>query len=351
MYYMTKHGYSKHLGHVGQRFCSRCYKALTDAASQEVGVGPICRNLDNALLAAKIPSDLPKALEAYKSVDVGTLPPETVATFIKLEADIIAPDAETRLDWRETVKRIEWMRSFGMPSHTYQHLLHIVEALGYIGVASMWKGEAASGEATCAFVEGRLMVQGPQNKSFRIAIKKLMGWKYHQVKPGEERPWWSLPASQSAAFQTLLMGHYPNHKGLGDALTAAQKFEEERKAAAEAAAKAAAEKMAQTLALDPVLPPWKAPPEAIAAAITAAVESAIDAPQPDAYVKVAANGALLLKTPYHKGFIADLKTTIPYGNRAWDGIDKVWKVSPQYKTQALAILTKFFPAADVSAVQ
>jgi hypothetical protein len=329
---MLGHSGHYHIG-VGQRFCSRCYKALTDAASMEVGVGPICRKLDNALLAAKIPSDLPKALEAYKLVDVGTLPPETVATFIKLEADLIAADAGSRHDWRETVKRIEWMRSFGMPGHTYGHLLAIVEALGYIGVAAMWKGEAASGEATCAFVEGRLMVQGPQNKSFRIAVKKLMGWKFTPVKPGKERPWWSLPASSGDVFTKLVMSHYPNSKGLGEAVSAAQTYAAEQKAIAEAKAKAAA------LAAMPV-----APVVEVAPAVT-------PAPSAPAYIKLAENGALLLKTPYNKGFIAELKTSIPYGSRAWDGMDKVWKVAPEYKAQAVASTLKYFEAADVSAAQ
>ena len=143
-----------HFGHIGQRFCSRCYKQLTDAASMEVGVGPICRHLDNALMAQCIPSNVEAAVAAYRGLDVGTLPPETVNTFVKIEADLVADNAATRLDWREVVKRIEWMRSHGMPQGTDAALIAIVGALGYIGVVSMWLGEASSGEATCSFVEG-----------------------------------------------------------------------------------------------------------------------------------------------------------------------------------------------------
>jgi len=307
-----------HFAHIGQRFCSRCYKALTDAASMEVGVGPVCRNLDNALLAQTIPSNIEAAVAAYQSLDVGTLSPEVVNTFIKIETDLVADGAATRLDWREVVKRIEWMRSYGMPSKTDEALIAIVKALGYIGIVSMWCGEASSGEATCSFADGRFIVSGPQNKAFRISIKKVSGYRFHYAKTGEDRPSWSLPASQGAAFKSLVATHYPNHKGLQDALASAGAF-----LASQPAPEAT-----------PVAP---AAPEPVQAA-------------PSAYVKVAEGGALLLKTPYNGGFIAEIKT-IPYKSRAWDGIDKVWKVSPEYKARALATLLKFFPDADTSAAQ
>ena len=89
--------------------------------------------------------------------------------------------------------------------------------------------------------------------------------------------------------------------------------------------------------------------QAPAAAPAAAAPAA--KPSPEAYVKDAENGSLLLKTPYHKDFILTLKTQIPYASRSWDGLDKVWKVAPAYKDAALAILAKFFPAADTSAAK
>ena len=45
------------------RHCSRCQKALTDAVSLEVGVGPICRSIDNHVLAVTIPADLVAAAD------------------------------------------------------------------------------------------------------------------------------------------------------------------------------------------------------------------------------------------------------------------------------------------------
>ena len=310
---MTSYGFG--FGQSG-RHCVRCGKELTDAASMLVGVGPVCRKLDNALLAQAIPSDLPKAVEAYKSVDVGTLPPETISTFLKIESALIAADALYCLDWRETVKLIEWICSWGgTPSCG---LMNIVSALGYVGLVAMWKGEAASGQATISFAEGRLFVSGPKNKAFRFAIKKVAGWKFHPSKMAGERPSWSLPHTQAQAFEKLIVTHYPNHTPMTEALNAASVFH-------------------------PVEPPM--PPQFSGVPLPTPVLN-----PPAAYVSVSPEGLLLVKTPYNVAFLDMLKCSIPYGKRGWDPVSKVWKVAAEFKPQVLKALSQFFPLADVSAV-
>ena len=74
----------------------------------EVGIGPICRKLDNALLAKLIPADVESARTAAKKVLINELPAETFNTFSNVLEDLeIGTD-----DWRKTVKRIEWILSW-----------------------------------------------------------------------------------------------------------------------------------------------------------------------------------------------------------------------------------------------
>ena len=299
----------------------------------EVGIGPVCRKLDNAILARQIPSDLPKALAAYKSVDVGTLPPETVPVFINIEADLIAPDAETRLDWRETVKRIEWLRSFSIiPKVAMQAFLNIVESLGYIGLASLWNGEAATGKSFVWFTAGRIFVSGPQNKAARLAFKAIYGWKFHGggytpmvAKPdGEMVKAWSFPVAAHEQVQKAVWSHYPNNEGLDTAINLAKGYLFEQAALAAEAAEAAAK-------LVPAAPAPAAPVS-----------------KSTALASLAENGWVRLRTPYRPAFIAAIKT-LPYTARKWVPDEKVWEVAPEFKAKAIELLKAAFPDAIVEA--
>lgn len=318
--------------HIGSRHCCRCDLPLTDAASLDEGIGPICRKLDNALLARAIQSDLPKALEAYKQVDILSIVAETQATYLELEAALTAPDAAQREDWRKEVKRVEWILSHGQTQQNQKALKSLVLALGYVGIVSLWNGEAATGLATIAFVPetGLLIVSGPQNKAARIHFKKIHGWNFTQPKTGDDKPFWSFPAKQFAEVKAAVWSHYPNNQGLAEALKAAQSFaEEQAKKAAEEAAKKAAEQAKITQMAQ----------QAIAEAPAGKLVGISDK------VTLEEVGDLLkVKTPYHVVFIASLKAQVPYGFRNWNPSEKVWEVSTTYRKAVEGMLTKFFPA-------
>lgn len=49
-------------------------------------------------------------------------------------------------------------------------------------------------------------------------------------------------------------------------------------------------------------------------------------------------GAIVLQTPYDANFIADLKSHIPYGGRAWDPQRKVWVIQALYEQDLFTLL-------------
>jgi Family of unknown function (DUF6011) len=287
------------------RSCTRCQKDLTDAASQEAGIGPICRNLDNAVLARQIPSNLPEAIQAYKTVNLGGLTPQAVPTFIKVEAALLAPDAVTRADWRETVKQVEWVLSWHTAHLERQKLTSLVYALGYIGLAALWNGEAATGKATVVFKDNRLFVFGPKNRAARMALKAIAGKKFHpSTKQGgtEERAGWSVPASEAAKFTLAVQTHYPNNEGLKEALEAAKNAKPEPKVG----------------------------PAAVAATAT-----------------VTKVGTLLkIKTPWNPDFVNAIRA-LPKKARNWNPLEKVWEVQVAIEAPAMNAVKTYFPDAVV----
>lgn len=53
-------------------------------------------------------------------------------------------------------------------------------------------------------------------------------------------------------------------------------------------------------------------------------------------------GGIAVKTPYDAGFVADLKSSIPYTDRRWKGESKVWIVTPSHGSTLQNLCMKYF---------
>lgn len=285
--YMT--GYSA-------RACARCGKELTDAASMEAGIGPVCRKLDNALLAAKIPSDLKFAIGSFKAIDAALLAAPTMATLVEVESALFADDAGDCTDWRKTVKRVEWLLSWPTTPANAAALIGIVIGLGYIGLGSLLSGDASTGKTTITCESGRLYLSGPRNKAGAKALKAIAGWKFHPAD-GEDKARWSVPAKAGAALRMAVLSYWPNHEGLDAALLEA------------------------ATVLEAATPP--------------------PAPAKPKCAVTEANGTLWVVTPYHPGFIAALKS-LPYKDRGWDPGSKAWRVSAAHEAAVKKMIAEAF---------
>ena len=316
------------------RYCSRCGQELTDPASRECGVGPICRKLDNKLLAKVIPANPAVAKGAWSKISFLTMPAEVVATMALVDKKVATmpevDDDTFGTDWRETVKKIEWVLSHKIASDTRGYLYAFVQSLGYAGLVSMWLGEAASGKCTVTFLDGRLWMAGPRNKAGQTAIKAVAGRKFHQ-KDATSPARWSVPASQWEAFEKVIVNHWPNNEGLTEAVLAA-------KAAWVASFQTTnypSPVVTTTYSLEgetPVTLPGigtvMVPPPAPAKK------------EPKCWVTVDGEN-LTIRTPFSWDFVNKLKT-LPYKERAWNPVAKCWTAKVKHGDFVKSLIAEVF---------
>jgi Family of unknown function (DUF6011) len=283
--------------------CTRCGRDLEDAASREEGVGPVCRKLDNVLLAKRIPSDVACARDLWVGhVDLSNAAPETVSALQDVETAVWAADAAERLDWRKTVKQVEWALSFPGNRSLRQGLTQIVAKLGYVGIASLWDGTAATGKAAVEYdaAHARLRVFGPRNRAARNAFRQIPG-NWFEPATDTVKAHWRFPAAQAAKVQLAVLTHYPNCEGLPF--------------------------------FDAALEAGDAPE----------IEEAPSIPE-TAVIQV--EGKLRLAFPYDKtrtpAFVAALKTEIPWQDRKYNPGAQCWDVALSRKATVQALVLKHF---------
>jgi hypothetical protein len=381
--------------HNTSRICTRCGKELTDAASMEAGIGPVCRDLDNALLARLIPSDVVKARATFDNVDLTAVAPETLKTLNEVYGALFADDAMAREDWRAEVKRIEW--SLSHPSNNYMRgdLTSVVAALGYIGLAALWNGEAKTGKAMVTFMNNRIVVQAANCKAARATFRSIPGRIFHSVGTLTPKAAWSFPAKQFEAAYLAVIKHYPNFEGLNEAIEQAKKF-----VPPSASVKVPAPVVKAVLdmdstvanitpivaydiettppALDPAFEGMSAaatknifaamglPPNMIGDAVAAA-NNAMARPTP-APAPVAAAPAPAKKAPkcsitpvgvllkvqiaYDKvktpAYVDELKATVTWTDRRWNKQESCWEIVASHADKVKALITKHFGAEALS---
>lgn len=295
--------------HIGSRHCSRCGMELTDAASMEAGIGPICRKMDNYLLATMYPANLPAARDALYRVQMDRFQDVLTPTFVKIE-EALHSDAP---EFRSTVKRIEWILSHPISSADRAAWYDVVTALGYIALVSMWKGEAASGQATITFDSGRIYFKGPRNKAGAKALKTVKGYRFHGTSK-----MWSFPVTSSENLGALGMAisiHWPNNTGVPEAF---------------AAACAVLANNTSASALDTR--------GSVAKATTPAPQA------PEITITDNEDGTFQVCTQkYNPAYVADLKGAIPYKSREWSYMTKGWRIAGEYREVVVSLLNKHFP--------
>lgn len=307
--------------------CGRCGKELTDPASRERGIGPVCRRLDNALLASRIPADLVEARQLVPHALPLDQYHETARNAVELALGAILDEDEPKADWRDEIRHLEYALSWALPAQR-EPLLRIIEALGYVAVAAVHRGDAAKGKATVYSATTRtwdaygtpkteeglfLFFEGPRNASARETIRSIPGRRFHAAQHQESgKAAWSVPASEAAAFQRFILSHYPNHQVV-DAHAADL---EGLVAYAQASAPAA-------------------PTPAPAAPSKPAVE-----------VVWGEDGWLVVRSPFCRSYVDELKALIPYKDRRWSATAKAWKFAPRQRDRVKDLVERHYAAGD-----
>lgn len=226
------------------RSCSRCGLELTDPASRECGVGPICRAKDNHLYAKLISANLPVAASLLYGTHPEELHEDVAPRFMALceaftkKATLAQSKNEdmfnlnlTGSDFRDEVRELDFILSYRSSLETRKKLIGVVRALGYAGLAAVLSGDASKSKAKVWFESGRVFLQGTGCTPGWRKMKQIPGIKTPRYR-GEKAPY-SAPAQYAKEFFDVVIEHWPlydedldNLKSQAEAFVAANPIEE-----------------------------------------------------------------------------------------------------------------------------
>ena len=207
------------------RRCSRCGDALTDPASRECGVGPVCRKKDTHLYAKTIVANFGIATVRALSMHENMLASEVVDTWkdtvqklLKAAEKVanITDDAtimqRTGADLRAVVRACDLICSYEHPDYNVRKIaIDVVQACGYIGLAAVLSGEASTSPSKVWFENGRVYMTGLGNKSGWAAMRQIPGITTPKYR-GDRAPY-SAPAAHAESFIDNVRRYWPMYEG------------------------------------------------------------------------------------------------------------------------------------------
>lgn len=267
-----------------------------------------------------IPADVAKAKALLGGIDALSMPIEAHGRLFETVAKL---DEHPSDDYRSIVKACEWLASWVQPGGSVWRVLRdTVRALGYLSLAALWDGKAATGKASLDFRDGRVYLLGPRNKGGQSALRYAMAHDCHNtyaLKFHSMSKEWSVPAEYAAAFVFVARTHW-----LG--------ITSENADSVLALAKAYTETQEKPIAIE-----------------TPATENAAETPAPVETPKVETpkvtikqNGATIeIFSPYNGAFVAAIKA-LPWKDRQWNGVSKCWVVKAEHMGKAKEIVSSCY---------
>lgn len=201
------------------RFCSRCRHPLTDPASREAGVGPICRGRDNYLLAKTIQANIPAASAVVLGTTAEDFPEPVRERWTQFSrkfmhqmdrAESSSSLSYTGADFRDCVRDIDYMLSFHMRENMRKRLIGIVKNLGYVGLSAVLSREASLSKAKLWFENGRVYMDGRSCKPGWLKMRRIPG--VHTPRYRGHRVPYSAPAAYVEDFLNVVVEHWPLHE-------------------------------------------------------------------------------------------------------------------------------------------
>jgi hypothetical protein len=206
------------------RHCSRCGLPLEDFASQEAGVGPICRKKSNTLYSKTIVGNMALAFALASTLD--GLHEECTERFnaardkfLQNFSNMVVHDGiegkSSGLDARDLVAACDFACSFVHPGghHTRTQLIELIRHLGYVGLAGVIAGDASTGDARVWFdaTDGRVKLSGSSNTAGWRAMRRIPGIQCPRYR-GDKTPY-SAPAAEAADFLGAVIRYWPMATG------------------------------------------------------------------------------------------------------------------------------------------
>lgn len=290
------------------RHCSRCGLPLEDLASQEAGVGPICRKKDNALFAKTITGNLGLALALATTIDglheeclerFNVARDKFVKNFSNLVTDNALEGKAHGIDARELAKACDFACSFVHPGgfSVRNQLIELIRHLGYVGLAGVISGEASTGAAKVWFdsTDGRIKLTGSSNTHGWRAMRRIPGVQLPRYR-GDKTPYSCGPAHVKD-FLGYVIRFWPIAEGdLESIVVEAQKYSQAN--------------------------------ASVSTAATAPTATGPFASQAIAYLDISERACKLSfvwdRNLDVRGMIAELKAKVPYRFRSYEPVTKSW---------------------------
>jgi len=203
------------------RTCSRCHRELTDAASREAGVGPVCRSKSNEIFSRTIPANLNVATTLFLCLssdqfhlelqnDFDGIRKQFLKIMEKAQSASTNPWAPTVQggDFRKVVDWFDYSLSFPCsPSHR-ERVVKIIEALGYVGLASVLRGDACMSPARI-YIEGtQICLSGKSQKRGFLEMRRNIPSVKTPKWRGDKRPY-RASVLYAEKFIEIAITHWP----------------------------------------------------------------------------------------------------------------------------------------------
>lgn len=214
------------------RHCSRCNLPLTDAASWERGIGPVCAKKDTHLYAKTIPANFAFATLHTMNVESSMLP-ETLRPVWSALTSVLLEKVErasrgtadtqfliTGEDCRIVAKVIDHMLSYPIEPTPKRDLIEVVKHLGFVGLAGVLSGKGSTGDADLKFdpTNGMLTLRGSKNRAGWVAMRKIPTVALPRLRTDRT---YVAPAAVANEFIAVVMEFWPCFDGEVDAIRSA----------------------------------------------------------------------------------------------------------------------------------
>ena len=166
------------------RHCSRCGLPLTDAASREHGIGPLCRKKNNDIFAKQIPVDITVSSAIMLSLtkvafhaDIADKFDAIKQSFLGKLQHIASNNTEHGMivlgaDFRKIVDWFDVALSYPIQHNTKMHVIKLIDSMGYKRLAGVLRGDVCMSPAKVTLQDGMLVLEAKRNKMGYFAMRK-----------------------------------------------------------------------------------------------------------------------------------------------------------------------------------
>ena len=205
------------------RPCTRCGLELSDPASVEAGIGPICRGYANQVLAKEVPSRWSDTdLFNFTFLSTESFPEEAQTRFAKVFTKICQSkgmnqgegQAVKGEDLRGVARELVYLASVAQTNAMYEALIGAIRGIGYVQYSAFVSGDSASGAATLSLESGKVFLAGVRNSVGQNALYQLGARREYSAKR------WYTSQANAAAFVRVASIYWPFVKGAQEVLAA-----------------------------------------------------------------------------------------------------------------------------------